>query len=140
MRNFSSYLVESREANEEKLTHLEHAEDHVLNAGHEGFSHAYNNLMDVHNKLSGNKNDTRVTMKYDGSPSVVFGTNPDNGRFFVASKSVFQTARAKVWITSGPPQHSITTRKGIKYFFTFLQYYDTNGNKFKVFKNSVSIE
>ena len=24
--------------------------------------------------------------------------------------------------------------------FTFLQYYDTNGNKFKVFKNSVSIE
>ena len=89
MKIFSSYLVELREANEEKLTHLEHAEDHVLNAGHEGFSHAYNNLMDVHNKLSGNKNDTRVTMKYDGSPSVVFGTNPDNGRFFVASKSAF---------------------------------------------------
>ena len=89
MRNFSSYLVESREANEEKLTHLEHAEDHVLNAGHEGFSHAYNNLMDVHNKLTGHKNDTRVTMKYDGSPSVIFGTNPDNGKFFVASKSAF---------------------------------------------------
>lgn len=89
MKAFSSYLIEAREANEEKLTHLEHAEDHVINAGHEGFSHAYNNLMDVHNKLTGHKNDTKVTMKYDGSPSVVFGTNPDNGKFFVASKSAF---------------------------------------------------
>jgi len=95
MKHFSSFLVESREANEEKLTHLEHAEDHVINAGHEGFSHAYNNLMDVHNKLQGNKNDTRVTMKYDGSPSVIFGHNPDNGKFFVASKSAFN-ARPKI--------------------------------------------
>lgn len=89
MIKFSTYLVESKEANEEKLTHLEHAEDHVINAGHEGFAHSYNNLMDVHNKLSGHKNDTRVTMKYDGSPSVIFGRNPDNGKFFVASKSAF---------------------------------------------------
>jgi hypothetical protein len=28
-------------------------------------------------------------MKYDGSPSIIFGTNPENGRFFVASKSAF---------------------------------------------------
>jgi hypothetical protein len=91
MFKFNTFLQlnESREANEEKLTHLEHAEDHVVNAGAEGFHHAYNNLMDVHNKLLGNKNDTKVTMKYDGSPSVIFGTNPDNGKFFVASKSAF---------------------------------------------------
>lgn len=89
MKHFTSFLTEAREANEEKLTHLEHAEDHVINAGHEGFSHAYNNLMDVHNKLTGHKNDTKVTMKYDGSPSVIFGTNPDNKKFFVASKSAF---------------------------------------------------
>ena len=95
MYNFKTYLSEGHEANEEKLTHLEHAEDHILNAGHEGFSHAYNNLMDVHNKLLGNKSDTKVTMKYDGSPSVVFGTNPENGKFFVASKSAFN-ARPKI--------------------------------------------
>ena len=89
MFKFKRFVTESAEANEEKLTHLEHAEDHVINAGHEGFSHAYNNLMDVHNKLLGKQNDTKVTMKYDGSPSVIFGRNPDNGKFFVASKSAF---------------------------------------------------
>jgi len=92
MYNFKTFLSEAHASNEDKLTHLEHAEDHVLNAGHEGFSHAYNNLMDVHNKLLGNKNDTKVAMKYDGSPSVVFGTNPENGKFFVASKSAFNAS------------------------------------------------
>lgn len=86
--SFYSFLSESVES-EQKLKHLEHAEDHVINAGHEGFSHAFHNLKDVHDRLTGNHNDTKVTMKYDGSPSVVFGTNPENGKFFVASKSAF---------------------------------------------------
>lgn len=86
--SFYSFLSESVES-EQKLKHLEHAEDHVINAGHEGFSHAFHNLKDVHERLTGNHNDTKVTMKYDGSPSVVFGTNPENGKFFVASKSAF---------------------------------------------------
>lgn len=89
MYNFRNFIIEAKAANEEKLTHLEHAEDHVLNAGHDGFRHALSNLMDVHHRLTGGKNDTKVTMKYDGSPSVVFGRNPDNGKFFVASKSAF---------------------------------------------------
>lgn len=87
MTSFRSFLAE--EIDETKLKHLEHAEDHVINAGNEGFSHAYHNLKDVHDRLSGKKNDTRITMKYDGSPSVVFGRHPQTGRFFVASKSVF---------------------------------------------------
>lgn len=77
------------EATEDKLTHLEHAEDHVINAGFEGFAHAFHNLEDVKDQLQGKKNKTKITTKYDGSPSVVFGTNPDNGQFFVASKSAF---------------------------------------------------
>lgn len=87
MTNFKNFLKE--DIDETKLKHLEHAEDHVINAGHEGFSHAYHNLKDVHDKISGKKNDTKITMKYDGSPSVVFGRNPENGKFFVASKSAF---------------------------------------------------
>ena len=74
MKHFTSFLTEAREANEEKLTHLEHAEDHVINAGHEGFSHAYNNLMDVHNKLTGHKNDTKVTSINKINVSIVFLT------------------------------------------------------------------
>jgi len=77
------------EASEEKLTHLEHAEDHVINNGFEGFAHAFHNLEDVKDQLQGKKNQTKITTKYDGSPSIVFGHNPDNGQFFVASKSAF---------------------------------------------------
>lgn len=87
MTGFKNFLTE--EIDESKLKHLEHAEDHVINAGNEGFSHAYHNLKDVHDKLSGKNNETKVTMKYDGSPSVVFGRHPQTGRFFVASKSAF---------------------------------------------------
>lgn len=87
MTSFRSFLAE--EVDETKLKHLEHAEDHVINAGNEGFSHAYHNLKDVHDKLSGKNNETKVTMKYDGSPSVVFGRHPQTGRFFVGSKSTF---------------------------------------------------
>lgn len=82
------YLL-SEETSEDRLTHLEHAEDHVINAGFEGFAHAFHNLEDVKDQLQGKKNKTRITTKYDGSPSVVFGHNPDNGQFFVASKSAF---------------------------------------------------
>lgn len=77
------------EASEEKLTHLEHAEDHPINAGHEGTKHALNTLRQTANALRGKKSDTRVMTKYDGSPSIVFGRHPETGRFFVASKSAF---------------------------------------------------
>jgi hypothetical protein len=76
-------------SNEEKLTHLEHAEDHVINAGSDGFHHAYNTLVGVHNALRGQKSDVQITTKYDGSPSLVFGYHPVSGKFFVGSKSVF---------------------------------------------------
>ena len=86
MLTLTSFITE---ATEDKLTHLEHAEDHVINAGFEGFAHSFHNLEDVKDQLQGKKNKTKITTKYDGSPSVVFGTNPDNGQFFVASKSAF---------------------------------------------------
>lgn len=87
MLTLSHYLIET--ASEEKLTHLEHAEDHVINAGEDGFAHAFHNLEDVKDQINGKKNNTKITTKYDGSPSIVFGHNPENGQFFVASKSAF---------------------------------------------------
>lgn len=88
MLGFKQYLFESA-ASEEKLTHLEHLEDHPINAGAEGIKHAINNLTAVHRKLRGGSNDTRITTKFDGSPSIVFGHHPETGKFFVASKSAF---------------------------------------------------
>lgn len=76
-------------ASEEKLTHLEHAEDHVINAGEAGYEHAKNTLHNAHNILLGGESKATVTTKYDGSPSIVFGRHPETGKFFVASKSAF---------------------------------------------------
>jgi hypothetical protein len=87
MFNFKFYLSEA--SNEEKLTHLEHAEDHPLNAGAAGYEHAHNTLKGVHDALSGKQSKVSVSTKYDGSPSIVFGYHPENKRFFVASKSAF---------------------------------------------------
>ena len=88
MLRFKQYLLESA-ASEDKLTHLEHLEDHPINAGAAGVQHAINNLVAVHRKLRGADNDTRITTKFDGSPSIVFRHHPETGRFFVASKSAF---------------------------------------------------
>jgi hypothetical protein len=88
MISFIHFLAE--EATEEKLKHLEHAEDHPINAGAAGFTHSLNTLYGIHNALTGHKK-SKVTMssKWDGSPSVVFGHNPENNRFFVTTKSAF---------------------------------------------------
>ena len=84
---FSKFLIESLDV--DKLKHLEHAEDHIIHGGEEGLVHAADNLNDLHSLLTGGKSKSKVTTKYDGSPSVAFGINPENGKFFVGSKSVF---------------------------------------------------
>lgn len=84
--NFLNFLIEA--ADESKLTHLEHAEDHVLD-GEKGFAHAHHSLEDTHAALHGKHTSAKITTKYDGSPSIVFGHHPQTGKFFVATKSAF---------------------------------------------------
>lgn len=92
MLNFKNYLIESLDV--EKLKHLEHLEDHIIHGGHEGVKHASETLTDVVAALEGKprKNfnqSTRITTKYDGAPSIVFGIDPRTKRFFVGTKGVF---------------------------------------------------
>lgn len=94
MKKFTQFISESRNIVEAvkanpHLKHLTHAEDHLLDAGSDGFEHAHEALLKAHEHTKGKKNTQDMTMKYDGSPSVVFGYHPDNGKFFVASKSAF---------------------------------------------------
>ena len=42
------------------------------------------------------KSDYEISLKIDGSPAVVFGTNPVNGNFFVGTKSVFNKVKLKI--------------------------------------------
>lgn len=88
MLSFSTYLQEEIEP-VKHLKHLTHAEDNFLHSGETGFHHTVDALSAVNDKLNGAFNTTKVTTKYDGSPSIVFGRHPQTGKFFVASKSAF---------------------------------------------------
>jgi hypothetical protein len=49
-----------------KLNHLEHAEDLPIEAGEHGYHHVVDALKNVHKKLQGKFNETRITTKFDG--------------------------------------------------------------------------
>ena len=87
MKSFNTFLNEEVEG--EKLKHIEHAEDHPLNNGAAGFHHAFGALTQAHEHIKAKKSDDSLTMKHDGSPSIVYGHHPETGKFFVASKSAF---------------------------------------------------
>ena len=84
---FTEYLEESKE---NKNVHLEHIEDEVLNRGVAGARDAINFLRSLRDMLAGHA-DTKVnlTTKWDGSPAIFCGINPENGKFFVGTKGVF---------------------------------------------------
>ncbi len=44
LKKFTSFIREMAEEGEKKLKHLEHAEDHIINAGKEGVDHAMSNF------------------------------------------------------------------------------------------------
>jgi hypothetical protein len=81
------YIKESKEG---KNVHLEHLEDNVLNAGVSGAREAIEFLRSLRNMLAGHTGSKlNVTTKWDGAPAIFAGTNPENGKFFVGTKSVF---------------------------------------------------
>ena len=84
---FKEYLKESMEG---KNLHLEHLEDNVLNRGVSGARESLDFLRSLRNMLAGNTGSKiNVTTKWDGAPAIFAGTNPENGEFFVGTKSVF---------------------------------------------------
>ena len=83
MQGFQQFLIE------DKNTHLEHLEDEIINNGTKGARTAINFLKSVKEMLQGGKGGSTVTVKWDGAPAIICGTNPENGRFFVGTKSVF---------------------------------------------------
>jgi hypothetical protein len=82
MKKFQDYLVE------DKNTHLEHLEDEIINNGTKGAKTAIEFLKSIKKMLQGQKGST-VSVKWDGAPAVFCGISPENGKFFVATKSLF---------------------------------------------------
>ena len=73
-----------------KRTHLEHIEDIIITDGHQGGQAVVEYFRGLLLTLKGTSSEAMsVSVKWDGAPAVVCGTNPDNGKFFVGTKSVF---------------------------------------------------
>jgi hypothetical protein len=86
---------------ESKNTHLEHLEDLVFNLGYAGAVSALDYIESLRGMLAeGTGTTTKLTVKWDGSPAIICGVDPADGKFFVGTKSVFAKAEPKVCKTS----------------------------------------
>jgi hypothetical protein len=79
-------LLEEGKAN----THLTHLEELVLTQGPQGYNMARAFLLELLETLKGNsKSKVSTSVKWDGAPAIFAGINPENGKFFVGTKSIF---------------------------------------------------
>ena len=71
-------------------THLTHLEELILTQGEQGYDMARSFLLELLKTLKGNTNSQiQTSVKWDGAPAIFAGINPENGKFFVGTKSVF---------------------------------------------------
>ena len=82
MESFFNYITE------QKNTHMTHIEDKVIYGGVKGTREAILALRVLRDMLKGEQ-DGNVSIKWDGAPAVFAGTDPSDGRFFVAKKGIF---------------------------------------------------
>ena len=82
MINFNNFITE------QKNTHMTHIEDKVLYGGVNGTRQAILALRSLRDMLQG-EHDGNVSIKWDGAPSIFCGTDPSDGKFFVAKKGIF---------------------------------------------------
>ena len=93
-------FIELSEDKGGKNLHLEHLEDEILNYGVDGGRAALNFLRSLRDMLAGaSRSSVNMTVKWDGAPAIFAGIDPDDGKFFVAKKSVFNV-NPKLYKTS----------------------------------------
>jgi Family of unknown function (DUF6267) len=93
MIRLSTYLTE---AAAEKDRHLTHIEDAVLEGGVAGTRNAIQFLISLRDMFADDgqtlteaRGSLILRTKFDGAPALYAGINPENGKFFVGSKSIF---------------------------------------------------
>lgn len=80
-----------------KNTHLVHLEDLVLDHGYAGATKALQVASGVRNTLAkGRGSRGKVTVKWDGSPAIIAGIDPEDGKFFIGTKSAFAKTSKKI--------------------------------------------
>ena len=69
---------------------MTHIEELIFLKGVQGTRQAIEFLRDVRNALVSNtKSRVNITVKWDGAPAIFAGTDPSDGKFFVAKKVIF---------------------------------------------------
>ena len=90
MISFSELLIEDKGG---KNLHLEHLEDEIINYGVDGGRAAINFLRSLRDMLAcSSRSSINMTVKWDGAPAIFAGIDPEDGKFFVAKKSVFNVS------------------------------------------------
>jgi hypothetical protein len=84
MKSFKSYIAEAS-----TTVHMTHIEDAVILGGVDGTRQAINALRDMRDMLGGQKAGS-VSVKWDGAPTIFAGTDPADGKFFVAKKGILK--------------------------------------------------
>ena len=83
----SAYIL--TEETEGVLKHLTHLEELILTSKQEGLNLAIQFLKELYDTFKGKTDSqTFVSVKFDGSPASILGINPENGNFFVSTKSI----------------------------------------------------
>ena len=89
-------MISFRELTEDKggkNLHLEHLEDEIINYGVDGGRASINFLQSLRDMLAGsNRSSVNITVKWDGAPAIFAGIDPEDDKFFVAKKSVFNVS------------------------------------------------
>ena len=87
MKTFIDILNEDKGG---KNLHLEHLEDEIINYGITGGRAALNFLQSLRDMMAGaSRSSVNMTVKWDGAPAIFAGIDPEDDKFFVAKKSVF---------------------------------------------------
>jgi len=88
-----SFKKHTEQLSENRNTHLTHIEETIITDGASGAENAINFLKEVRNMLSSNvRTGVNITTKWDGAPAIFCGVDPEDGKFFVATKSVFNAS------------------------------------------------
>ena len=90
MKTFIDMLNEDKGG---KNLHLEHLEDEIINYGIDGGRAALNFLRSLRDMMAGSsRSSVNMTVKWDGAPAIFAGIDPEDDKFFVAKKSVFNVS------------------------------------------------
>ena len=83
-----------------KNTHLEHLEDNILNGGSEGGKEAVAFLRSLGQDVRSRSGaDARVTVKWDGAPAIVCGSQSRQRKIFCWYKICIQCSKSKNYHT-----------------------------------------